>query len=215
MLELQTGSVTIDSVDISRVRRDTIRRRCFVTVSQDALTLSNETMRFNLDPAAQVPDEIIIQALQKTQLLEHFTRASHASSVSSTYHDHPLLDQPLSSFPELSVGQCQLFALSRALVMVHSLRAEGVQPVVLLDEVTASLDLAAERRMHDVIDAEFTRHGHTVVAIAHRLGVLAEHARPGQDVVVQLRDGRVEGVGGDVEAVLGRHTGDNAVGGVI
>jgi ATP-binding cassette subfamily C (CFTR/MRP) protein 1 len=210
MLELQSGTIEIDGIDISRIPRDTIRQRCLVTVSQDALMLSNETLRFNLDPDTLASDDVVISALQKTQLWEHFTTRGDWSTSSNTdaestcdmtYHDHPILDRPLSSFSNLSVGQGQLLALSRALVNVHSLRDDGVQPIILLDEVTSSLDLATELKIHDIIDQEFTLNGHTVIAIAHRLGVLMHHVRPGQDVVVRFRDGRVEDVGTDLEAV--------------
>ncbi|KAB5582239.1 putative ABC transporter [Coniochaeta sp. 2T2.1] len=218
MLELQSGAVQVDGVDISRVPRDIIRQRCFVTVSQDALILANETLRFNMDPYGLLQDEVIIEALQETKLWNHFTTRENTSTTSSpdpepaVYRDHSILDQKLSSFSELSVGQGQLFALCRALVKVHSLRDDGAQPIILLDEVTSSLDLDTESAIHDIIDQEFTRKGHTAIVIAHRLGVLSRHARPGQDVVVQLRDGRVEDVGTDLTSILRRSQDDNLEG---
>ncbi|OIW22995.1 putative ABC transporter [Coniochaeta ligniaria NRRL 30616] len=221
MLELQPGAIQIDNIDISRVPRHTIRQRCLVTVSQDALVLSNETLRFNMDPDTLISDDIIIEALQKTRLWDHFsnrieslsgTQSDSEAIVDMAYKDHPVLDQKVSSFPELSLGQGQLFALCRALIKVHSLRDEGVRPIILLDEVTSSLDVATEFAIHDIIDEEFTRNGHTVIVIAHRLRVLLEHARPGQDVVVRLRDGRIQDVGADLKAVVRKTAKDMLVG---
>ncbi|KAB5513252.1 ABC transporter-like protein [Coniochaeta sp. 2T2.1] len=218
MLEVQSGAVQVDGIDISRVSRDIIRQRCFVTVSQDALILANETLRFNMDPYGLLQDEVIIEALQETKLWNHFTTRDNTSTTSgpypepAVYRDHSILDQKLSSFSELSVGQGQLFALCRALVKVQSLRDDDAQPIILLDEVTSSLDLDTESAIHDIIDQEFTRKGHTAIVIAHRLGVLSRHARPGQDVVVQLRDGRVENVGTDLTSILGGTQDDNSEG---
>ncbi len=220
MLELQSGTIEIDNVDISRVPRHIIRQRCLVTVSQDALILSNETLRLNMDPDARISDDVIIEALERTRLFEHFAkrggtgacpRADDDTFMDDNYRDHPILDQKVSSFSELSVGQGQLFALCRALVKVHSLRDDGVRPIILLDEVTSSLDVATESAIHDIIDEEFTRNGHTVIVIAHRLRVLSEHARPGQDVVVQLRDGRIQDIETDANAIVGKTIHDSSV----
>ncbi|KAI5860382.1 putative ABC transporter [Durotheca rogersii] len=201
MLELRSGSIEVDDIDISRLPRDTIRRRCFVTVSQDALLLSNETLRSNLDPDGMLSDDAIVRALERTALWQHFIKGDKgpAGSVSeptvpgdlAAFRDHPVLDREVSSFPELSVGQCQLFALSRAILKVNVLRNDGVQPIILLDEVTAALDHATESTLHGVIDQEFTAAGHTVITVTHRVGVLREYARPGRDTLVELRDGRV------------------------
>lgn len=212
MLELQSGTIEIDGVDIARVPRSVMRRRCLVTVSQDALVLSNDTLRFNMDPDGVASDDVIVEALRKTGLFEHFAErggtgtANLGSGNDTVVEGHPILDQRVSAFPELSVGQSQLFALCRALVKVHLLRDEGVRPIILLDEVTASLDAATEAAIHDIIDEELTRNGHTVIVIAHRLGVLSRHARPGQDVVVQLGDGRVRDVSNDLSAIMGKES---------
>lgn len=69
---------------------------------------------------------------------------------------------------------------------------------MLLGEVTSTLDAATEAAAHQILESEFTAWGHTVIVVSHRLGRLAELARPGRDVVARLRDGRLEGVWGDV-----------------
>lgn len=69
-------------------------------------------------------------------------------------------------------------------------------PVLLLDEATSSVDPETESVMHRIVQEEFVEKGHTVIAIAHRLGGVAQNMRPGKDVVVLLAKGNVEKVGG-------------------
>ncbi|KAH8684429.1 putative ABC transporter [Tricladium varicosporioides] len=198
ILELQSGRIELDSVDISRVRLELLRQRCFITVSQDALLLSNETLRFNLDPEASLSNDMVISALTRTKLWLHFCEGfadvNGYSGVGSgdAIDEHPILDKKISLLQELSVGQCQLFALSRALIKVDMIRRTGVKPVILLDEVTSSLDFATESTIHDIIDEELTGKGHTVIIVAHRFDVLAEHIEPGRDVVALIKDGELQ-----------------------
>jgi len=198
ILELQTGKIEIDGIDIKHVRLDVLRERCFIAVSQDPLLLSNETLRFNLNPDASVSDEIVTDALRKTGLWSHFfigerhlgEETGHAIDISEL-GQHAVFDKKLLLFQELSVGQCQLFALCRALIKAISLRCTGAKPVVLLDEVTSSLDSDTESIIHRVIDEEFTGNGHTVIIVAHRLSVLNEHTKTGRDAVAFMGDGRL------------------------
>jgi len=161
-------------------------------VSQDPLLLSNETLRFNLDPNGSLSNDIIIHALERTGIWNHFIDGGDGMNGGlgaddiSAFGEHPILDKKVSQFPQLSVGQCQLFDLCRALVKVNSVQCAGVKPVVLLDEVTSSLDFDTESTIHSIINGEFTEKGHTVIIVAHRLSVLAEHTKPGRDVVVSL-----------------------------
>jgi ATP-binding cassette subfamily C (CFTR/MRP) protein 1 len=181
-----------------------LRQRCFIAVSQDPLPLPNETLRFNLDPDASVSDDVLVVALTKAGLWSHFVEGDDTHFAGgeiataiiniSGFGEHPILDQKVSLFQELSVGQCQLFALCRALVKVSSLRRSGVKPVIVLDEVTSSLDTATESTIHRIIDDEFTEKGHTVIIVAHRLGALEEHTKIGRDVVALMADGRLQEV---------------------
>ncbi|KAI1820889.1 putative ABC transporter [Xylaria intraflava] len=198
LLELRSGKIEVDGVDVKQVSLDLLRRRCFVAVSQDPLLLSNETLRFNLDPDVSVSDEAIVGALVKAGLWSHFLASNtHPEGETATtinipdFGEHPVLDQKMSSFQELSAGQCQLFALCRALVKVDSLRRSGTKPVILLDEATSSLDSETESAIYRIIDDEFTEKGHTVIIVAHRLGALAERTVAGRDAVALMADGRL------------------------
>lgn len=84
----------------------------------------------------------------------------------------------------LSVGQLQRICLARALLKSP--------PLILLDEATASIDLADEQRAQEAI-ANLSRE-RTVVAATHRLASAREY-----DKIVVLSDGRVEAWGTHAE----------------
>lgn len=201
LLEPQSGSIELDGIDIGRVKLDRLRQRCFIVVSQDPLLLAHETLRFNLDPSTSVSVELLIAALTTAGLWSHFCEGTAYAGVESGtvlnllgIGEHPILDQKVSLLQELSLGQCQLFAVCRALIKASWLRGAGVMPVILLDEVTSSLDIATESAIHRIIDTEFTGRGHTVIIVAHRLGLLAEQMKHGRDAVATMADGRVREV---------------------
>ncbi|KAF7939946.1 uncharacterized protein EAE98_000073 [Botrytis deweyae] len=200
ILELQSGQIMLDDVDIKKVGLDILRQRCFITVSQDPLLLSNETLRSNLDPDTSLSNETLIASLKRTELWSFLQGAAGTDDISGTasdstpYNYHPILDKPLSLFPELSVGQGQLLALCRAFVKAQTAQHLGRKPVVLLDEVTSSLDSVTESIIHGIIDDEFTQKGHTVICVAHRIEVLAKHTESGRVVVVLLSNGRLQEV---------------------
>ena len=206
LLEPQSGKIELDGIDIRHVSLDLLRERCFIAVSQDSLILPNETLRFNLDSGISISDNIIIAALAKTGLWAHFSGDTRIEAKTNTVtkaaglHEQLILDRKVLSFKELSVGQCQLFALCRALVKASSLRNFGLRPVILLDEVTSSLDTTTEVTINRIINDEFTEQGHTVIIVAHRLGAFQEHTETRRDAVALLADGELREVIRDLES---------------
>jgi ABC-type multidrug transport system fused ATPase/permease subunit len=199
LLELRSGKIKLDGIDIKRVRLNMLRQRCFIAVSQDPLLLPKVTLHFNLDPNNSRSDEALIDALAKAGLWSHFVESDkrvEGGIAISGFGEHPILDQKVELLQELSVGQCQLFAICRALVKAGALRALGVTPVVVLDEVTSSLDVATESTIYRIVDEEFTKKGHTVITIAHRLGNL--YTKVGRDAVAFMADGRLQEVRRDL-----------------
>ncbi|KAK5120330.1 hypothetical protein LTR85_006269 [Meristemomyces frigidus] len=80
----------------------------------------------------------------------------------------------------LSHGQLQLLAVARALLRPSQL--------VVLDEVTSSVDSVAETKILDAIHEAFNNS--TIIAVAHRLETIV-----GYDMIVVLDGGRVVEVG--------------------
>jgi ABC-type multidrug transport system fused ATPase/permease subunit len=117
MIELRDGSITLDGIDLSTLSCSTVRSRINV-VPQEPFFMPG-TIRFNLDRQLQdnpVPDSSLIQALEAVGLWK---------KVREDCPDGGELDQPLS-ISNWSMGERQLLALARALVMKS--------PILILDE---------------------------------------------------------------------------------
>lgn len=139
-----------------------------------------------------------------------------------------IFNRPFSSLPTLSGGQAQLLALARGIAQCqhpqitsdHSHINEEYEsnprskPIVLLDEITSSLDAVTEATVCDIVEEEFVNKGHTVIMVTHKLGpFLAARRRmieaveePGNRggkglTVVWMKDGRVENVERDVRRI--------------
>lgn len=171
---MDQGTITIDGVDVSSVRRETLRER-LVAVPQDSPVLIG-TLRFNMDPAGERSDEEIQDALERVGLWKAFATEKGLDSEVTT--------------GSLSHGQRQLLSIGRAL-----LRAGRV---VLLDEPTSSMDEETEAGVQRVLGEALQ--GRTVVTVAHRLGTI----HPGSDVVVVMDGGRVAEAGAPEELLRRR-----------
>lgn len=91
-----------------------------------------------------------------------------------------------------SAGQRQLFSLARALLR-RSTRSklsndENSGGILLLDEVSSSVDQETERVMQDTVRSEFE--GFTVIAVAHRLETIMDFDR-----VVVMDTGKIMEIG--------------------
>lgn len=165
LLELQSGTITIDGVDISTLPRQHIRSR-LNTTPQDPISISG-TVRENLDPESTIDsDHLLIAALEKTQM---WPLISERGGLDAAIGDLGF-----------SAGQSQLFCLARALL--------SRSKVVLLDEATSSVDYETDREIRRVVTEEMR--GRTVIEVAHRLEVVRHF-----DVVVVMGEGRVLEVG--------------------
>ncbi|KAF4121361.1 ABC-type multidrug transport system, ATPase and permease component [Geosmithia morbida] len=167
LLDLQSGSIRVDGIDLSLVPRSLVRQRCFITVLQDPFILDQVSLRFNLDPSGTHPEKAIILALEKATLWSHFISDQPVPDSAK------ILDSPISSLPRMSSGQSQLFALARAVLRLWSLRQPTdllprAMPILLLEEATSSLDLIEEGAVRSIVREEFAERGHTVISITQR-----------------------------------------------
>lgn len=183
----------VDGVDLGQVPKSVIRERAFIAVPQDAGWIPHASLRFNIDPALLAGDYVLQDALDKVGLWDIFSGSGDSAEA--------VLDLPLRSLPALSVGQSQLLAIARAIIKKQLSRESQmytdneetsvVKPIVLLDEITSSMDGTTESKIYDIIDSEFLDQGYTVIVVSHRLGALGKSMRPGKDAVAIVNNGGV------------------------
>lgn len=143
LLELNSGCIIIDGIDLAKIPRETIRER-LVAIPQETLILTG-SIRFNVDPTKIHSDNSIIEALECVGLW-------------SLLEERGGLDAEITN-AGLSKGQQQLLALSRAILRKGK--------ILLLDEPTSNVDSETDATMQRILKEEFANC--TVLTVAHRL----------------------------------------------
>lgn len=152
-IEPTGGSITIDGVDLRKIRLASLRALTGI-VSQDTV-LFNDTVRANV-------------AFGKSDATQAQLDAA-ATAANALEFIRELPDGWDTNLGErgarLSGGQRQRLAIARALL--------SDPPILILDEATSALDAVSERLVQEAIDRLFL--GRTVFVIAHRLATI-QHA---------------------------------------
>ncbi|KAK3374230.1 P-loop containing nucleoside triphosphate hydrolase protein [Lasiosphaeria ovina] len=179
-------NITIDGTPLHKIDRSTLRQR-IIAVPQDPVFLPDGTsFQANLDPLGLSTAAECRAVLEAVDLW--------ASLVDPPARGGgPGLAGPLAA-DALSQGQKQLFSLARA-ILRRRIRARtrtrtrtragsDDSGILLLDEVSSSVDRDTDRAMQQIIKDEFA--GYTIVMVSHRLDVVMDFDR-----VVVMDSGRI------------------------
>jgi ABC-type multidrug transport system fused ATPase/permease subunit len=181
-LQTRKGSITIDGVDISKIKLSDLRTRLAI-IPQDPFLFSG-TIRTNLDPFNQFTEYELQKALMRSHLvpsspgtpvIESTLDEDSATESGSDTNASLSLSSPVASGgSNLSQGQKQLLCIARAIL--------SRPKVLLLDEATSAVDMATDRLIQQSIRQEFS--DSTLLVIAHRLSTVVDFDR-----ILVIKDG--------------------------
>lgn len=189
-IEAREGSITIDGLDISKLKLQALRSRLAI-IPQDPVLFSG-TVRSNLDAFNEHTDAELREALQRVHLIsaptsrDEQTSGAESSPPTSTENQNTnpfaSLTSPITEGGlNLSQGQRQLLCLARAIV--------SRPKIMVLDEATSAVDMATDALIQRSIREEFT--DSTLIVIAHRLSTIVDF-----DKILVMGEGRVVEFGG-------------------
>ncbi|KAK3182092.1 hypothetical protein K4F52_006657 [Lecanicillium sp. MT-2017a] len=179
LTEKRDGSIRIDSVDISRVKLEVLRRRILV-ISQDPY-LFGGTIRAIVDPDCVYPDEELVAALEQYGF---FLTTQNTGKQGALGASSGLSFIVSDGGANLSQGQRQILYLVKAML--------SRKKVVIMDEATSAVDMEADSTIQAMIREGLQNA--TVMVIAHRLATVAH-----LDKVLVLQDGKVAEFGSPTE----------------
>lgn len=162
MLEITaSSSIIVDGIDITTIPRQVVRWN-LNAIPQDPFFMKG-SIRFNASSGNTThSDAVIILALQKVHLWEIVeAKGGLDADLHAQFFSH---------------GQRQLFCLARVILRKSK--------IVILDEISSSVDIASDELMQCVVREEFA--DATVIAVAHRLDTILDFDR-----IALLRDGKL------------------------
>ena len=164
ILDLQSGSITIDGHDIKDYSLKNLRN-LYSFVFQDVFLFSN-TVESNIaysDP--EIDDAFVFAAAANAQAHNFISKLSEGYRT-------VVGERGLG----ISGGQKQRVSIARALLKNA--------PVLIFDDSTSALDVETERRLLQTIRTEYT--DRTVIITAHRLSSVVDC-----DEIIYMRDGKI------------------------
>jgi ATP-binding cassette subfamily B multidrug efflux pump len=162
--EIDSGSITLDGIDIRTLTRDDLRRQ-FGMVLQDTWLFTG-SMRENIAFGSLDPSHEMVVAAANAANIDHFLR-----SLPKGY-DSMLTDDNAT----VSNGERQLLTIARAFMADPA--------ILILDEATSSVDTRTEVLVQQAMAK--LRAGRTSFVIAHRLSTIRD-----ADTILVMDKGRL------------------------
>lgn len=172
--ELNSGSITIDGIDISKISRQNLREHIGLVLQDTWLfedTIS-ENIRFGDQTATK---EEIVEAA-KIANVDHFIR-----TLADGYDE--IIDPDGDG---ISQGQRQLLTIARAVI--------SDPDILILDEATSSVDTRLEQLIQEAMDK--VMEGRTSFVIAHRLSTIRN-----ADMIIVMDQGNIIETGNHDELI--------------
>ena len=162
--DIQSGSITIDGVDIRHIKRENLRSN-IAMVLQDTHLFTGTVMENIRYGRLDATDEEVIQAAK--------TASAHSFIMRLPHGYQTMLE---GDGANLSQGQRQLLNIARAAI--------SKAPVLILDEATSSVDTRTERHIEHGMDRLMA--DRTTFVIAHRLSTVRN-----ANAIMVLENGRI------------------------
>jgi ABC-type multidrug transport system fused ATPase/permease subunit len=171
LVELESGKIIFDGVDISKISLSDVRgRKNGMTIIPQEPVLFPGTLKQCLDPFGDFSDEEVEEALNSVR------------GASRGLDDiNAIVDEGGRNF---SVGERQLICLGRA--------ALAKPKLLFLDEATASVDGETDALIQKMLRSRFV--GTTLLTIAHRLNTIMDY-----DVILVVDKGEAVQFGSPTE----------------
>ena len=162
--EIQGGRITVDGIDIRKIKRDSLRKT-FGMVLQDTW-LFNGTIKENIAYGKEnATDEEVIEAAKKAHA-HHFIMALPGGYDA-------VINEEASN---ISQGEKQLITIARAFI--------ADPDILILDEATSNVDTLTEKLIQKAMRK--LMHSRTNFVIAHRLSTIVD-----ADLILVMNEGQI------------------------